>query len=107
MVKDSSGRYAQLFSGFPCSQVGASTPPVLQSYHYSPMYSYSQPCSKTNYYSSCGRCTKKLGVSDAYTAQPLYAGLYNEREYSQPREDLILRSALRGSANRGGCGCGY
>lgn len=100
MVKDCGGRYAQLFSAFPCSQVGASTPPVLQSYHYSPMYSYSQPCSKTNYYSSCGSCNRKLGVSDAYSAQPLYAGLYN-----QDREYLALGGSLKGRCNSR-CNCG-
>lgn len=66
-MKDPTGRYAQLYSGFPCFQSGYSTPPVLQSYHYSPMYSYTSPCSQTNYYTSCGSCPKKLSVTDAYS----------------------------------------
>ena len=103
MPKDCSGRYAQLFSAFPCSQVGASTPPVLQSYHYSPMYSYATPCSKTNYYSSCGNCPKKLSVTDAYTNQQT-PKLYNDKEYNA-REGLSIMGSLKG-VRSGGCGCG-
>jgi len=89
-MRDTSGRYAQLFSAFPCTQSGFTTPPVLQSYHYSPMYSYTSPCSKTNYYSSCGSC--KLSKSDAYTNQPL--------------ENFSIQGSVKGNQNVRFCGCG-
>lgn len=70
-MKDSGGRYAMLNSSFCGAQVGFSTPPVQMSYHYSPIYSYTSPCSKNTYYSNCSDCPKKLSVSDAYTNQPI------------------------------------
>lgn len=130
-MKDPRGRYAQLNSSFCGAQVGYSTPPVLQSYHYSPMYSYTSPCSKTNYYSSCGSCPKQLSVSDAYTNQPInlqqsqgcgcnnQQPLYNNIENvsctnRQPVynniEGLSLSGSLKGKCNtalRKDCGCKY
>lgn len=122
-MKDTSARYAMLNSES-CQQVGFSTPPVLQSYFYSPMYSYSSPCSKTNYYSSCGNCPKKISVTDAYSNDmiglrqqqgggcPNYSdnSLYNVREYDNGgRENMSLQKNVKGPLNvrlRSGCGCG-
>lgn len=71
-MPDNNGRYAQLYSGFPCMQSGYSTPPVVQSYHYSPMYAYTTPCSQTNYYSSCGPCSNTgMSKSDAYSNEQI------------------------------------
>lgn len=82
------GRFAQLSS---CSQVGYSTPPVQYSYHYSPIYSYTNPCSKNNYYSSCGNCPN-LSKTDAYSNQPF--------------ENFSIQGAIKGPRNNRFCGCG-
>jgi len=112
-MKDYNGRYAQLNSAFPCSQVGFSTPPVVQSYHYSPMYSYTNPCSKTNYYSSCGNCPRKLSATDAYSNQPLtkFGGCgnyYNDLYADVEQFTGSIQGKIRGKENvrlRRNCNC--
>lgn len=102
-MPDNNGRYAILNSGFPCSQSGYSTPPVVQSYHYSPMYAhtaYTTPCSQTNYYSSCGNYKNGSGLSrtDAYSNEDLH-NRFNEVEGFSLQKNIIGRQNVNLQCN--------
>lgn len=116
-MRNDNGRYAFL-EDFGCTQVGYTTPPVAQSFIYSPVYSFTNPLASSNYYGSCSGCkggSKVLSSVDAYSNVPIspcggrtvspLASPPRGRSISPSRassdvEGLSIAANMRGRCNR-------
>lgn len=89
------GRYAFLEDVSSCRMAGYSTPPVVQSFQYSPIYAMTNPDASYNYYGSCKGCSpsKRLSTTDAYS---------NESCASQRGscENMSISGSMKGGCNR-------